>query len=277
MSKSLSRCLERARGPRLAPAGAALAVAAALFLPTGAHALFGDDEARRAILDLRQRFEQAGEAQKAEQARTAEQFDQLRRSVLELNTQLELMRGEIARLRGRNEELAREIAELQRRQTDLAQGLDERIRQVEPQRTVVDGKEIVVRPDERRDYEAALDIFRKGDFQNAAAAFMSFQRRYPGSGYTESVLYWLGNAHYGRRDYKEALATFRQLVTSRAGSSARTRSVVVHCDVPDRTEGSSRRSPHAGRPDQELPPVRSCARSARTPGRPEAMSPFCRA
>ncbi|MCX7660552.1 MAG: tol-pal system protein YbgF [Caldimonas manganoxidans] len=214
MSKSLSRCLERARGPRLAPAGAALAVAAALFLPTGAHALFGDDEARRAILDLRQRFEQAGEAQKAEQARTAEQFDQLRRSVLELNTQLELMRGEIARLRGRNEELAREIAELQRRQTDLAQGLDERIRQVEPQRTVVDGKEIVVRPDERRDYEAALDIFRKGDFQNAAAAFMSFQRRYPGSGYTESVLYWLGNAHYGRRDYKEALATFRQLVTT---------------------------------------------------------------
>lgn len=214
MLKSLSRCLRATRWPRLAPLGAMAVVATALFVPTGAHALFGDDEARRAILDLRQRLDQAGEAQRAEQARSAEQFDQLRRSLLELNTQLELMRGEIARLRGRNEELAREIAELQRRQSDLAQGIDERIRQVEPQRTVVDGKEILVRPDERRDYEAALDLFRKGDFNNAAAAFTSFQRRYPGSGYTESVLYWLGNAHYGRRDYKEALATFRQLVTA---------------------------------------------------------------
>ena len=200
----------------VAPVGAWLA-AVALWMPTGAHALFGDDEARRAILDLRQRFEQSSEAQRAEQARTAEQFDQLRRSLLELNTQLDLMRGEIARLRGRNEELTREIAELQRRQTDIVQGVEERIRQVEPQPIVVDGKEILVRPDERRDYEAALDIFRKGDFNNAAAAFVSFQRRYPGSGYAEAVLYWLGNAHYGRRDYKEALATFRQLVTTAPG------------------------------------------------------------
>jgi tol-pal system protein YbgF len=185
-------------------------VVVALWMPSGAHALFGDDEARRAILDLRQRFEQNGEAQRAEQARTAEQFDQLRRSLLELNTQLDLLRAEIARLRGRHEELTREIAELQRRQTDIVQGVEERIRQIEPQKTVVDGKEILVRPEERRDYEAALDIFRKGDFNNAAAAFDAFQRRYPGSGYSESVLYWLGNAHYGRRDYKEALAAFRQ-------------------------------------------------------------------
>jgi tol-pal system protein YbgF len=196
-----------------APLGAWMA-AVALWMPTGAHALFGDDEARRAILDLRQRLDQTGEAQRAEQARTAEQFDQLRRSLLELNTQLDLMRGEIARLRGRNEELTREIAELQRRQTDIVQGVEERFRSVEPQKAVVDGKEILVRPEERRDYEAALDIFRKGDFNNAAAAFDSFQRRYPGSGYAESVLYWLGNAHYGRRDYKEALAAFRQLVTA---------------------------------------------------------------
>ncbi len=199
---------------RLWPALGAWATVAALWTPTGAHALFGDDEARRAILDLRQRFEQTSEAQRTEQARAAEQFDQLRRSLLELNSQLELMRGEIARLRGRNEELTREIAELQRRQTDIVQGVEERIRQIEPQKAVVDGKEILVRPEERRDYEAALDIFRKGDFNNAAAAFDSFQRRYPGSGYSESVLYWLGNAHYGRRDYKEALVAFRQLVTA---------------------------------------------------------------
>jgi tol-pal system protein YbgF len=176
-------------------------------------ALFEDDEARRAILDLRQRVEQANQQQRAETARQGEQLDQLRHSLLELNAQLELLRGELARMRGENEQLAREVAELQRKQADLAQGVEERIRQVEPQKTQVDGKEILVRPEERRDYEAALQTFRSGDFANAALAFTSFQRRYPGSGYTEAVLYWLGNSHYGKRDYREAMNAFRALVT----------------------------------------------------------------
>ncbi|WKB52538.1 tol-pal system protein YbgF [Eleftheria terrae] len=200
------------RGPRSAVQAALLAWSC--MAPLSAHALFSDDEARRAILDLRQKVEQGHEQRRAEQARTTEQIDQLRRSLLDLNNQLEQMRAETARLRGENEQLARQLSEVQRGQTDLKQGLDDRMRQFEPQKVTVDGKEFQVRPDEKRDYEAALELFRKGDFPAAATAFAGFQKRYPGSGYNESVLYWMGNAHYGKRDYRDAMAAFRGLVTT---------------------------------------------------------------
>ncbi len=45
-------------------------------------------------------------------------------------------------------------------------------------------------------------------------------RRFPSSGYRESALFWIGNAQYGKRDYKEAIASFRTLVTA-APDSAR--------------------------------------------------------
>ena len=194
---------------------ARLALCAALLaMGTAAQAgLFDDDEARRAILDLRQRIDQTAEAQKTGQARHNEQTEQLRRSILELNNQLEAMRGELARMRGQNEQLTRDVSEMQRKQTDLQQGLDDRMRQFEPQKVTVDGAEIQVRPEERREYEAALDAFRKQDYPAAATALSNFRTRYPNSGYAASVLYWLGNAQYGKRDYREAVTAFRSLVT----------------------------------------------------------------
>ena len=43
---------------------------------------------------------------------------------------------------------------------------------------------------------------------------LGFQRRYPASGYADSVRFWLGNALYGKRDYKEAIAAFRAFVAA---------------------------------------------------------------
>ena len=195
----------RTRPPRWTPrAWLALGlVSAALFAPPVRAALFEDDDARKAILDLRQRVDQ-----------NSEQLNQLRRSLLDLNNQLEAMRAENARLRGQNEQLARDVSELQRQQKDLQQGIDERIRKFEPQKLTVDGKEFVADPDERRQYDEALATLRKGDFTAAANAFSAFQKRYPKSGYSESVLFWLGNAQYGKRDYREAMASFRALVAA---------------------------------------------------------------
>jgi tol-pal system protein YbgF len=39
-------------------------------------------------------------------------------------------------------------------------------------------------------------------------------RRYPTGSYTDIARYWLGNAQYGRRDYKEAINSFRAFVTA---------------------------------------------------------------
>jgi len=46
----------------------------------------------------------------------------------------------------------------------------------------------------------------------AATSFLAFQKRYPKSGYAESVQFWLGNAQYGKREYREAMTSFRSYV-----------------------------------------------------------------
>ena len=192
--------------------------------------LFDDEEARRAILELRQRIEatrqasdaglqRLGDAQADMARRSADDGTQLRRSLLELQNQIETMRAEFAKLTGQNEQILREMAEMQRRQKDLAQGqselgrsVDDRVRQLEPVKVTVDGREIVVEPAERRAFDVALAAFRAGDFAGAQSAFITLLARYPKSGYLPSSLFWLGNAQYATRDYKEAITNFRTML-----------------------------------------------------------------
>ena len=174
-------------------------------------ALFEDEEARKAILDLRQRVDQNVDQLRTRQAEQAEQF---RRSLLDLNNQIEALKAEIARLRGANEQLARDLAEVQRQQKDLRQVADERLRKLEPQPVTLDGKEFVAEPDERRLYDESMAQLRKGDFAAAATGFGAFLRRYPKSGFAESAQFWLGNAQYGKREYREAIATSAEPATT---------------------------------------------------------------
>ena len=194
-------------------------LALALVAPAAQAGLFDDDEARKAIIDLRQKQEQSearGKAQAESTAQLLEQINQLKRSLLDLNNQLEVMRTEMAKLRGQDEQLTRDVVELQRQQKDAQQGVDDRIRKLEPQKVSLDGKEFLVDPEERRQFEEGMATLRKGDFAAASSALAGFNRRYPGSGYKASALFWLGNAQYGMRDYKEAMASFRNLISTAA-------------------------------------------------------------
>ncbi len=199
---------------------AALALVATFAGVGPAHAgIFDDDEARKAILDLRQKLEQSNEAQRVRQAelnaQMADQLAQLKRSLLDLNNQIELLRGDIAKMRGQDEQLARDVAELQRRQKDVQSGIDERIRKLEPISVTLDEKTFLADPEEKRLYDESFALIRKGDFAAAGPSLGAFLRRYPASGYADTALFWLGNAQYGTRQYKEAMASFRQLVTAR--------------------------------------------------------------
>jgi len=181
-----------------------VAIAAALVGATcGAQAaLFEDDEARRAILDLRQRVETMRE-------RSTEENAQLRRSMLELQNQLEAMRGELQRMTGRNEELTKSLTDLQQKQKDV----DERMKKNEPAKVSVDGRDFTADPKEKADFDAALGVFRSGQFAQAQTAFADFVKRYPQSGYNPSALFWLGNAQYATRNYTEAIANFRSMLS----------------------------------------------------------------
>jgi tol-pal system protein YbgF len=195
-------------------------LAMAILAGTAQAALFEDDEARKAIVDLRARvaaMDDAAKARQAEQSGTSaqllEQVAALRRSLLDLNNQIEAMRGETAKLRGENEQLARDLADVQRRQRDASQTLDDRLRKVEPVKVTIDGREFAVDPQEKAAFEVAMTQLRAGEFERAAAAFTQFQRRFPASPYLDQARYWHANALYGKRDYKEAMTAFRTFVT----------------------------------------------------------------
>ena len=193
-------------------AAVALCVAA---LPTAQAAIFEDDEARRAILEMRQRVDslQLSQQRAAEETRRlADENGQLRRSLLDLQSQIETLRTEQSTLRGQNEQLLRDAAELQRRQKDIAQGVDARLKQFEPLKVTVDGQEFQADPAEKRDFEAALAVFRSGKFSDAGAAFSAFVRQYLRSGYVPSARFWLGNAQYATREYKEAIGNFKAML-----------------------------------------------------------------
>ena len=190
----------------------AMSVLLCLWAATAWAGLFEDEEARRAILDLRQRVEAVRLESEQGVSRASEDRTLLRRSLLELQNQIETLRSEMAKLRGLNEQLSRDVAEMQRRQKDTAQGVDDRLRQFEPTKVAVDGREFMAEPAEKRDYEAALAVFRKGDFPAAQTVFLDFLKRYPESGYGPSALFWLGNAQYATRNYKEAMINFRALI-----------------------------------------------------------------
>lgn len=197
-----------------------LGLCLALSLGSAQAGLFEDDEARKAILDLRAKVNQNDETQKAQLAaavrQLTEQIQQMQRALLEITNQNEQLRAEIARLRGQDEQLQRDLAEIQRHQRDITQQVDDRVRKLEPQQVSVDGREFMVDADERRAYEDAMAGLRAGDFDKAGFALSAFLKRYPNSGYADSVRYWLANAQYGRRDYREAVNTFRAFLSAAA-------------------------------------------------------------
>jgi len=174
--------------------------------------LFDDDEARRAILDLRQKVAQMEQKLAEETRRASEESAQLQRSLLDLQNQLETARSDLARMRGQGEQMARDLAEVQRQQKDVSQNVNERLQKFEPTKVMVDGREFLADPAEKRDFEAAMATFRKGEFASVQVVFVDFLNRYPKTGYRQSALFWLGNAQYATKDYKDALSSFRALV-----------------------------------------------------------------
>ncbi len=189
---------------------------ACCFIGAAQAGIFDDDEARKAILDLRQQIDSVRKESQSliagETLRTTEENAQLRRSLLDLQNQIESLRSDQAKIRGQYEELSRSVSELQRQQKDAVQGMDDRLRKMEPTSVTVDGREFLADPTEKRDFESALAVFRKGDFAAAQVAFFDFIRRYGQSGYVPSANFWLGNARYATRDYKEAVLNFRALL-----------------------------------------------------------------
>ena len=67
---------------------------------------------------------------------------------------------------------------------------------------------------EQRSYDAALDLFKSGNYGGAITGFAAFVKTYPRSPLSPSAQYWIGNAHFAQKDFRAAIAAQRQLIAA---------------------------------------------------------------
>ncbi len=217
-----NRVLGALRAIRMRSLAPMLLAASLVPVGTPAHAIFGDDEARKAVLEVRGRLEvlqrdtlrQLNELgrQQADIEQRLSRLEQGQRVNIEQQNQIEQLRQEVARLRGQIEVQLNDLAQTRRQQKDLTVALDSRLKQFEPVQVTIDDRSVTVEQPEKRAYDAALDLFRASDFKGAIAAFAALLKSYPNTPYRPLSLYWQGGAHYANGDFKPAITTLDQLI-----------------------------------------------------------------
>ena len=163
-----------------------------------------------------------------------EKIEKLNSTVKGLDDRLMAVpKGQDDTLRTAIQGLDAKVQGLDARLSATTQGMEERFRTVEPIKVKLDGLEFMAEQAEKRDFEAALALFRKAEFAGAKTAFFDFLSRYSRSGYAPSALFWLGTAQYATRDYAGAMVNFRALIASAADHQRTPEAVlsVANCQV----------------------------------------------
>jgi tol-pal system protein YbgF len=156
-----------------------------------AWALFSDDEARKAILDLRKT---------------------LATTQLELQNQIEKLKADNAELRGKVEELEKQGEDINSSQKTYYQDLDNRLGNFEPRTATIEGVTGTVQPNEKKAYDDALKAFQAGSLKKADESFTTFAAKFPKSPYLPLALYWSGNSKYANKDYAGAINQLQSLI-----------------------------------------------------------------
>jgi tol-pal system protein YbgF len=171
--------------------------------------------------------------------------------LVDLLGQIERINGEVNKLKGQIEVMSHDVEITQKRQRDLYTDLDGRLRKLEggpataaavpaapsqaptpaagnpaapavapavpPSAAATPAVAPVAAPPadaaaELKAYEAAHNLFKSGKYKESAEAFEKFLETYPGSKYAPSAQYWIGYAHFARKDYKAAITSQQKLI-----------------------------------------------------------------
>ena len=215
----------------------ALILLASCFAVSAHASLFADDDARRQIQQLEGRVLKLEEfANKLENA-----VNQQTKLMLDLQGQIEALKGEISKLRGQNEELTHGLQDTEKRGKDFYVDLDTRLRRFESVENAVPAAPVTPHAPaapasekssaepapvdindpalENRAFEAAYALIKAGKHANATKAFHEFLGKYPDSVHATNANYWLGNAQFALKDYKNALGTYQGLIDNFPESS----------------------------------------------------------
>ncbi len=137
-------------------------------------------------------------------------------ALLEMARQIEVLNGEVRKLRGEFDQIQHELERSRAQQRDQYVDLDTRLRAAEAALTAAQAGLPAGGPEP--EYQAAFDLLKDGRYDEAATALGGFVARHPQHELAPNALYWLGEAHYVRRDYPAALAAFEALLRDYPGT-----------------------------------------------------------
>jgi len=136
--------------------------------------------------------------------------------LLEMSGQIEELSGQLRALRGDFEQLQHDLEQARAQQRDQYVDLDTRLRAAE---TALSAAQASVTPGgPEAEYQAAFNLLKDGKYDEAAASLRAFLAKYPKHELAPNAMYWLGEAHYVRRDYPAALAAFEGLLNDYPGN-----------------------------------------------------------
>jgi tol-pal system protein YbgF len=150
-------------------------------------------------------------------------------SLLQIATEIDILRDEVRELRGQAEALQHESESAATRQRDQYLDLDQRLQSLErrtrggdPLPAPVPEARSGAAPapgalpspgaDDRANYQASLELLRQGRYPQAEAGFRQFLADFPGSDLADNAQYWLAETHYVNREFEAAYEAFRKVL-----------------------------------------------------------------
>ena len=147
------------------------------------------------------------------------------------------LQNEIQKLRGDLELQSHQLDEIKQRQRDLYVDVDRRLLRLErnepasggagdantgsaathatagqSQTTPAANTAPVDSAGEQQAYQKAFDMLRGLRYDQAVTAFRSFLSKYPKGRYAHIAQYWIGEADYAQRKFKEAIGDYQKLI-----------------------------------------------------------------
>jgi tol-pal system protein YbgF len=72
----------------------------------------------------------------------------------------------------------------------------------------------VTSSEEQKAYQSAFDTLKEGRYEKAKAELKTFLQNHPTSSFAGNAQYWLGEAHYVTREFKQAIDEFKNVLSN---------------------------------------------------------------
>lgn len=135
-------------------------------------------------------------------------------SLLELSQKNDALQNELRVLRGQLEELQNTVEKQRAQSRELYSDIDKRVQSLETAKAAATAVSANSTPQllDSDAYQSAFNLLKDFKYADAAAAFSQFLLTYPRSKLLDNAQYWLGEAHYGMKEFNQALRDFQAVV-----------------------------------------------------------------